>query len=457
MLEKLPLEIQVRLLQLDPSSNLKLVNSHFYILYNDLFYQKIIDTFGDDVVNVIIKVLPWLRTYIKTLDAFRKDSRNIIASRCMIPTWVDDSIPLNTIYIKDSWKYIYSVLKNRRLFAEYGDYKIDEPTNYVYNHFVEINRTYLLSYTKSVWLAPGTYNLNIGLVVKHGNGLGTTKFEIKYEDDSGKMIYETFYPPTNINEILPKKQFCFLRLGEFTIPPPRRNKDSDNKTHHSRLYKVQLTMEEIGLYLKSGFRIFFIDMSLPTVLFNEFDLLYYSVRETDYRYFINIPLKNLYKALNHVQNGCLDDLSYQNALKDYGTGDPYDIIEKYDISFIKDSLHNQKSALGGHDSLTDLKDPEAISDKQLKRYGDFYYNKAFIRRYFKFNTVYQKRQFVNRYGDFEIDWKKGENENFNSTAAVDSYSHSNKSEVSLVEPDENKACRYDLHGLKWKMPTLSEL
>ncbi|EGV65342.1 hypothetical protein CANTEDRAFT_113061 [Yamadazyma tenuis ATCC 10573] len=431
-----------------------MVNSHFYILYNDLFYERIISTFGEDIVPVLIKVLPWLRTYIKTLDSFRRESRSVISSRLSLPFYVDEENPLNTIYIKDSWRYVYSILRNKRLFAEYGDYKIDEPTNYIYNHFVEINRTYLLSYTKTMWLAPGDYNLNIGLVVKHGNGLGTTKFEIRYENDRGDIVTETFYPPTNINDILPKKQFCLLRLGEFSIPSSRTNHDSFNKSHHPKLYKVELTMEEIGLYLKSGFRIFFIDLAQPTVLFNQFDLLYYTVRETDYRYFINIPLKNFYKALNYIQNGNSDNLSYQIALKDYGTGDPFEILDSYDDKFVTDSLHNRKA--GQVDSLTDLKDPKAISDKQLMRYADFYFNKAFIRRYFKFNTIYQRRQFVNRYGDFELDWKKGENQNFNSTNTYDSYSHS-QSTFSLVAPDTNRACIYDLHGLKWKIPTLSEL
>lgn len=636
MLNKLPIEIQVELLTLDPNSCLKFVNSHFYMLYNDMYYKKIINTFGKDIVGVILKVLPWLQTYIKTLDVFRGDARKIISSRLNLPYDIDDNshrakceVPgvydeangnLNVAYVKDSWKYIYSLLKNKRMFAEYSDYKIDEPTNYVYNHFVEINKTYLLSYRKTLWLSPGTYNLNIGLVIKHGNGLGTTKFEVKYENEYNEIITQTFYPPANINEIMPKKQFCLLRLGEFTIPEikqpmvnpdpvpaavpeedgedlsfesssnfinhlRRRNLNSlstirmdepantmsgtnltglnsssglanmvyssnnlaglrrnpgigqshnnlaagnransgltlnqlynsanatsnsnsnlntflhgvnsnsnlsgfylDNEhpsrstslhtilsntsvssmntnntaisnynglsthpnNHHPKLVKVQLIMEEIGLLLKSGFRIFFIDVAQPTALFNEFDLLYYSVRETDYRYFINIPLKNFYKALNFVQNGGnLDDLSVQKSCKQYGYGDPYDIMDQYDTSFMVDPIHNKT----GRFEMTN------IDDEALMRYAEFYFNQSFIRRYFKFNTVYQRRQFVNRYGDFEIDWKKGENENYNSGDKVDSYSHS-ESTNNIIGPDDHRACVYDLYGLKWKMLPLGQL
>lgn len=436
MLLQLPTEITVSLLANAPSSALRLTSSHFYILYNHLFYKKIVATFGEQVLELLIRIKPWLKTYIKTLDAFRFHSRNIVASRLGLLEEDDPENPLNCAFIRDSWRYIYAVLRNKRLFAEYNDYQIDEPTNYVYNHFVEVNRTYLLSLTKFLYLCPGTYNLNIGLVVKHGSGLGTTKFEIKYHDADLNVVTQTFYPPTNINDIIPKKQFCLLRLGEFTLPNTKR------------LFKVQLVMEEIGLYLKSGFRIYFIDLAPPTVLFNEFDLLYYSVRETDYRYFINIPLKNLYKALNYAQNGPNADLDDST----YGSGDPYDIIDSYDNSYVKDSLHNQ--TFGRKDSLIGLQDPNLITTKQLMRYADFYYNRVFIRRYFKFNTIYQKRQFVNRYGDFEIDWAKGE-ENYNTTETTDSYSTGGHRRI--VSVDQNRACNYDTYGLKWKIPTMSEL
>lgn len=654
MLDRLPVEIQVDILLSNPNSSLKLVNSHFYMLYNDLYYNKIISTFGEDIINVIIKVLPWLKTYIKSLDVFRFTCRNIICSRLNLP--YDEEATedrkgknlfeherkkikleenLNVAYIKDSWKYIYSLLKNKRLFAEYSDYRIDQPTNYVFQHFVEINRTYLLSYNKSLWLSPGTYNLNVGLVIKHGNGLGTTKFEVKFENDNNEVITQTFYPPTNVNDILPKKQFCLLRLGEFTIPEPspppanpsasqepdieeedeefdelinvprsnphlshlaqrartsgndfnfnsnfnnpnfnnfnnqnthhlhhhhshstlnphqnsnnsqsnlsnlHRNslqnstlngsymnlnsysnlnslghsrggsissignsfdfnnsrsnslptiisntslaslnttntvlssnpinrslseedeEEFNNNNYHPKLVKVELVMEEIGLYLKSGFRIYFIDVAQPTSLFNEFDLLYYSVRETDYRYFINIPLKNFYKALNHVQNGGkFQDTSVEHVGGVYGAGDPYEIQDEYDDEFLSQSLNeSDESDINKRQKSISVKGSNNAEDKQLIKYSDFYYNRSFIRRYFKFNTIYQRRQFVNKYGDFEIDWKKGENKNFNAINEIDSYSHSDLTNLT-VGPDENRACSYDLYGLKWKMLPLGQL
>lgn len=424
MISQLPLEIQVVLLKLSPGSSLKLVNSHFYLLYNDLFYDKLLRTFGDDVTTVIRKVYPWLRTYIKSLDSFRYACRQIIASRLCLKDLADTTelqdvnSVIQSMYIKDSWKYVFSLFKNKRLFAEYTDYKIDEPTNYIYNHYVEINRTYLLSYTKTIWLAPGQYNLNIGLVVKHGSGLGTTKFEVKYDTKEGESFVQTYYPPSNINDILPKKQFCFLKVGEFCIPDLTlvSSANAESANHHNKLHKVQFTMEEIGLYLKSGFRIFFIDISQPSMLFNDYDLLYYSCQETDYKYFINLPLKNFYKALNHVQSNGNDD--YDSKLI-YGEGDPTSISDEYDFKF---------------ETSIEATSPQKPED-QLKEYADFYFKNMDNQRYFKFNTVYQRRQFINRFGDFDLDY----------------------SDKMHGEQSNQKYCKYDSDGLKWRIPIVGEL
>lgn len=411
MLDGFPLEIQVFLLKLVPTSCLKHINSHFYLLYNDLFYNKLITEFGEDILPIIVKVYPWLRAYIKSLDTFRYQSRKAISSRLELIDFGSfrhlDTDLCDSEFIKDSWRYVYSVFKNRRLFAEYGDYRIDEPNNYVYNHYVEINRSYLLSYTKSLWLAPGTYNLNLGLVVKYGNGLGTTKFEVQYQDKQNQSIVQTFYPPTNINEILPKKQFCFLKIGEFTIDGALASQ-GDSGNH---LVNIQLTMEEIGLYLKSGFRIFFIDVSQPSMIFNDYDLLYYSCQETDYKFFINIPLKNLYKVINYVQN---NDTNGSGTKQMYGLGEPHKISEKLDNLVCK------------VDSKGDVSE-----DDKLMLYANFFFNNTINQRNFKFNTVYQRRQFINRFGDYEVDLKR--------------------------LSSQPKSCTYDLNGLKWRIPIIGEL
>ena len=434
MIEKLPLEIQEKLFLLCPYSSLKHVNSHFYILYNELFFEKIVNTCGIDIVKVIVKVLPWLKTYVKALDAFRYKTRNIISSRLDLRDinpetengYGNDSL-LNSLYVRDSWKYIYSVIINRRLFSEYKDYKINEPSNYTFNNFVEVNRSYLLSYNKEVWLAPGFYNLNIGLVVRDGCGLGTTKFEVKYSHRSNKAIIQTFYPPSNIKDIIPKKQFCLLKLGEFVI-------NDDNESKLNNLVRVRIVMEEIGLYLKSGFRIFFIDIGRPSVLFNDYDLMYYTVNLSDYRYFINMPLKNLYKALDYVQCG--------NGIgeKSYGENDPKEIQDEYNYSYLNDYEQYPCPCIPGGSQQSRVDIPE--SDRKLMSYSNFYFNNQFRKRLFKFNTVYQKRLFIHRFGNFETDWR---------------YYDENANSQKYEEGRNLRSCNYDREGLKWKIPVVCEL
>lgn len=643
----------MKLLHMVPQSNLKYINSHYYTLYNDLYYHKIVAIFGEDTINVIIKILPWLKPYIKSLDSFRYANRMIIAKRLelvdnlnkeddhvaindstgsfraittspdhvesikqgycngkvynganeveegqdkqytQLLTPLSTNNPLNVQYVKDSWKYIYSILRNKRLYAEYSDYQIDEPRNYVYNHFVEINRTYLLSYSKDVWLAPGQYNLNMGLAVKYGHGLGTTKFEIKYSIDdeeeekkaavqfdesvlgegveedaeaelseaevemdgirashvnnnnttnrnaqnigvipaSGSVngggvdrsvngymdqtvdattndhvsinnntfhvsknstVTKLFYPPTNINDILPKNQFCFLRVAQFTIPPKDNQESKRNK-----LRKVTIRMEEIGLYLKSGFRIYFIDISQPSMLYDEYDLLYYSIRQTEYKYFINILLKNLYKALNYVQNGG-DKLGGGK----YGTGDPYDLWDQFDKSFLKDyceeivndsnsasiieevarDTHHHKrsssvlsgsvSATSSSSSLTSLHTPFKYDLKKLANYANFYFrNMTNTKRNYKFSTIYQQRQFINRFGDYSLDLIGQLNQpaqplrDSTHAALPQENQVSNGKERPGVDANDDvrawqvpeSKCSYDKLGLKWKIPIVGEL
>lgn len=447
MIGDLPVEIQTRILSQCPTSSLKLINSHFYVIYNGLFYEKIIASFGEAIIGVLQKVLPWLRSYIKSLDVKRFRCRDLLATKLGLQDIDPDH--LNVRFVADSWKYVYSLIKNKRLFAEYADYKIDEPTNYIFNHYVEINRTYLLTYCKYLWLAPGDYNLNIGLVVKHGNGLGTTKFEVSYDDADGQVVHQLFYAPTNINDILPKQQFCLLKLGEFHIPDPNERKQIGDKQLNdeaievdensyprascdNNLIRVKLIMEEIGLYVKSGFRIFFIDVSQPSLLFNDYDLLYYTVKETDYRYFINIPLKNFYKALDYVQNGGVpkeQDQSREAAAR-YGLGNPNDVTN-YELEFsIPEQDHDGYRVDSG-----DCDDGTSTKTTDLMMYSNFFFLNRFGKRFFKFSTIYQRRQFVNTFGDFEIDW------NDDSVKG---------------NGDRKKACQYDPDGLKWKMPILGE-
>lgn len=435
MLSKLPIEIQKRLLMLGPRSNLKNINSHFYILYNNLFYDKILQLFGCDIARVLITILPWIKSYIRTLDLFRYTSRRAIASRLNLHddnTSVDlkpqtymallngTTNCLNCAFIQDSWRYIYSLLKNRRLFAEHVDYQIDEPQNYINNHFVDVNRTYLLSYKKSCWLSSGSYNLNIGVMITSGSGLGTTKFELKYRTSDNEECILGFSPPTDIKDILPKNQFCLINIAKFVLPT------QTSLLRNANSYLVTLLMEEIGISIKLGFRIYFIEIAQQLMLFNDYDLLYYTVRETDYRYFIHLPLKNLYKALSLVESFPVhyNQSDLESVFEDEG----FD----YNLSIgLLSSYPGSSSAAAAHNTHV------PYDCEGLLEYGRFFFNENLSGRRYKFKTIHQQRQFTSRFGDYLLDREYEKNFTLNLELA----GH----------------CKYDLHGLRWKMPILSNL
>ncbi|KAG7192172.1 uncharacterized protein KQ657_001886 [Scheffersomyces spartinae] len=411
------------MLLLDLGSSLKHINSHFYILYNDLFYDKLVAGIGSKGISTMISVLGNIRLYIRSLDSFRRDSRTLILSRLHLPSEsvttstgistgtgtgtgpVGIPAQFNCIYVRDSWRYIYALFRNRRFHAQYSDYKIDEPTNYIYNHFVEINRTYLLSFEKIFWLLPGSYNLTIGLVVKHGKGLGTTKFEVGLDQDQNQnqtqiqnKRVQTFYPPTNINEILPKNQFCLLKIGEFEVPKKTRKAAITDGNHFQR---VKLVMEEIGLYLKSGFQ-----KAMEETVYENGD------QNGSGR-----------KEIEGVGEQRLEDEVYDSFMF------PTDGETSWDDSHSNAALVQQRFQLSNN-----------TGSSPLDQYANFYYNNSHLPRYFKFSTVYKHRQFVNRYGDFTIDWKEEENVN----------------EQDIILEDK-QTCSYDRYGIKWKMPILGDL
>ncbi|ODV96438.1 hypothetical protein PACTADRAFT_49786 [Pachysolen tannophilus NRRL Y-2460] len=253
-------------------NRLKLTSKEFYVFYNEMFFEKLIKEFGRDYIGMILdKVLDrFIKPYIRAFEYCRRRQRLIIKNFLKLAPQDE--------FFKDSFQMVYSILKNRRLFASYDDYKTDTPLKYHYNNFVTINRTYLLSYNKTICLTPDLYNLSCGIIVENCLGLGTTKFQIL--DHYTKKPYLEYYPPTNINDILPNNKFVLLNLGDFKIPNIGSSTNANSNSgsgsgsgSHSgtgtgignsndNLVKVDVVMEETGLYIKSGFSICFIDVNV---------------------------------------------------------------------------------------------------------------------------------------------------------------------------------------------------
>ncbi|OWB59272.1 hypothetical protein B5S31_g70 [[Candida] boidinii] len=273
----LPIELRTKIFRLVPNE-LKLTCKQFYILENELYFEKFINEFGIKAIYILsIYALPYIIKFIKSFEYWRSINRKIISNYFNLPLfepnpYIRNLLPplkiLNCQYIKDSWKFVYSLFKNRRLFAEYTDYEIDEPNTSGRsrsNSMIHINKTYLVKYKKTVSISPDLYNLSCGLIIHNAIGLGTMKFQV-LNTKTGEVLLN-FYPPTNINEITPHNKFILLDLGNFIVPSKfKTSDDTKNKTindedEYDKTMEITIIMEESGLYIKSGFSICYIDVN----------------------------------------------------------------------------------------------------------------------------------------------------------------------------------------------------
>ncbi|GMF58986.1 unnamed protein product [[Candida] boidinii] len=273
----LPIELKTKIFRLVPNE-LKLTCKQFYILENELYFEKFINEFGIKAIYILsIYVLPYIIKFIKSFEYWRSINRKIISNYFNLPTfepnpYIRNLLPplkiLNCQYIKDSWKFVYSLFKNRRLFAEYTDYEIDEPSTSGRsrsNSMIHINKTYLVKYKKTVSVSPDLYNLSCGLIIHNAIGLGTMKFQV-LNTKTGEVLLN-FYPPTNINEITPHNKFILLDLGNFIVPSKSKttydakDKIDNDEDEYDKTVEITIIMEESGLYIKSGFSICYIDIN----------------------------------------------------------------------------------------------------------------------------------------------------------------------------------------------------
>ncbi|KAH3682274.1 hypothetical protein WICPIJ_006759, partial [Wickerhamomyces pijperi] len=138
---------------------------------------------GEDIIfNIAMYNIDELVDYIRSFDYWRKTLREIASNHYNLKDPEHDvevrkSMTPNEIvsckYIKDSWKLVYGIYKNRRLFVEYDDYQIDEPQSHLTRSLLHVNKTYLVKYRKTVQLSADIYNLSCGLIIQNALGLGS--------------------------------------------------------------------------------------------------------------------------------------------------------------------------------------------------------------------------------------------------------------------------------------------
>lgn len=273
----LPTEILQNIFKQVPNE-LKQTCRAFVVMYNDYYMNLFIERFGPFIFQTIARHdYKHLIDYVKSFDYWRKDVRMIVANNYNLvmplsPDELDDSLSpseiLNCQFIRDSWKLIYGIYMNRRIFVDYNDYSVNNNEN-VFSHSIKIDRC--------LKLVPGLYNLSCGLIIKNSTGMSSTVFKI-LESKTGEKLLE-YQPASNFGELVPHEKFVLLDMGSFEVKAPRivehfdayddniNQKDYKNLDEYDedvaadKLVDIKLVVEEIGVLVKSGFVLCYIDIN----------------------------------------------------------------------------------------------------------------------------------------------------------------------------------------------------
>lgn len=296
MIFKLPVELKLAVLELSP--NLRYANTEFYILYNELFKMKTLHLVGDEP---LIKISKLLQFFSSTFEFWNG--------------------ALTKLYRPDlNWVLIYSLLKNRKIFFQKEDFVIQADQNNIEQEldteYVHLQDVHAFHYHKIVLLPNGNYNFQVALRnLQSSRGLGTTRFQLNYLDESF-----TAYPPSVINDILPKSQLSVMNLGEFTINNPE-----------DALTEVEIIIEEIGMYPKCDLIFDYLDFKPINC-----DYLYYTIPGD--------PFKEYNKFVNKIEKAChlaIDEIWNHPESPDVS---PVDSLESFNeiVDQDDDELHSLK-------------------------------------------------------------------------------------------------------------------
>lgn len=272
----LPLELLTKIFELCPTE-LKSVSRTFYRIENSLFRRKLQDDFGSDIWQCISHDKPIIKQWIKGLDWWRLTLRKIIIAE--------------EEFLDDSWKFIYALYKNRRLYIDYNDYEIQGQgvqvrrssisnhrhrsnsivslESFTSNDEFQFQNKNVLSFNRSIYLTPGVYNFACGLILNSSavTGLSTTEFSVA----SSEGIICKYSPPSHLADLVPVGKFCMLDMGNFEVKEPKISKvteikddyDNDSFVHkiQNKLVQLDIKMEEMSNLMKSNFIVCYIDIN----------------------------------------------------------------------------------------------------------------------------------------------------------------------------------------------------
>lgn len=300
----------------------------FVVMYNDYYMNLFIKRFGLKVLEQINKYdYKYLIDYIKSFDYWRKSIRLIISNYYNLKM-NDDNERINCQFIRDSWKLIYGIYMNRRIYVDYEDYRIDfSDNNNNYNNQVIKN----VNINKNIKLTEGLYNLSIGLIIKGNSGINSTNFKIFNNQTNEKLL--EYEPVSHLSELIEHNKFVLLDIGSFEVKNSRikeENDENEKKDQTNKLIDIKLIVEESSITVKSGYIICFIDI-------NGYQLKDYIIEKNgdfksiNEKYWIawwinnevptnenivNILLKRLYKSIEDSMFEINNENKYDENFKD---------------------------------------------------------------------------------------------------------------------------------------------
>ena len=246
-----PNELQVKIFGQVPNE-LKTTCKTYAIMYND-FYQQLFHTrFGDEMMDQVVQDKQYLVDYIRSFDYWRNPIR-LINSHSKSTCYKG----LDCEFIKDSWKLVYGIYMNRRIYLDSRDYAVGSSSAH--------DGMYSVTVDKLIRLVPGLYNLSIGVILKTSSGINSTIFKI--DDQYGRRQLE-FQPASNFGELVPHDKFVLIDGGSFQVR--KRSYESGqieeiNASHErvggDNLCDMRLLVEEMGVYGTSGYVLSYIDIN----------------------------------------------------------------------------------------------------------------------------------------------------------------------------------------------------
>lgn len=249
----LPDEILSKIFNQVPNE-LKSTCRTFVVMYNDYYMNLFIKRFGFKILEQINKYdYKYLIDYIKSFDYWRKDIRLIISNYYNLK--LNDDEKINCQFIRDSWKLVYGIYMNRRIYIDYEDYRVDFNNNNSNNNNQIIKN---ININKDIKLAEGLYNLSIGLIIKGNSGINSTNFKIFNNQTNEKLL--EYQPVSHLGELIEHNKFVLLDIGIFQVKNSRI-KEEGKYQEDNQLIDIKLIVEESSITVKSGYIICFIDIN----------------------------------------------------------------------------------------------------------------------------------------------------------------------------------------------------